>query len=271
MTDLFTLANLGTLLMLIFLQAVLGFDNLLYISIESGRVPAGQQRRVRRIGISLAIVFRIALLLLVVTAIQHVRASFMSVHWVDWLEFELNLHALIVLAGGAFIIYTAVKEIMHMLSVQDLGGDSKGTQRSVTSAITWIVLLNLVFSFDSILSAVALSDSLVVMAAAIVVSGLMMIVLADRVANFLKRNRLYEVLGLFILFIVGVMLVSEGGHLGHLKLAGYAIEPMAKSTFYFVIIILVIVDVVQSRYQKKLMAKAALDKAMPRGVAPVTH
>ena len=112
--------------------------------------------------------------------------------------------------------------------------------------------MNLVFSFDSILSAVALTDSLVIMATAIIVSGVLMIVLADHVAEFLKKNRLYEVLGLFILFVVGIMLVSEGGHLAHLSLAGQKVEAMPKSTFYFVITILVLVDIVQSRYQKKL-------------------
>ena len=112
--------------------------------------------------------------------------------------------------------------------------------------------MNLVFSFDSILSAIALTRVFAVMATAIVISGVLMIVLADKVSEFLKKNRMYEVLGLFILFIVGVMLVSEGGHLAHLDLFGYPIEPMAKSTFYFVIAILVVVDVAQSRYQKKL-------------------
>ena len=70
-----------------------------------------------------------------------------------------------------------------------------------------------------------------------------------------RKNRLYEVLGLFILLIVGVMLLSEGGHLAHLSLFSYPIEPMAKSTFYFVISVLVVVDIVQGRYQKKLIAQ----------------
>ena len=78
--------------------------------------------------------------------------------------------------------------------------------------------------------------------------------LADHVAEFLKKNRMYEVLGLFILFVVGVMLVSEGGHLAEVHLFGYVVEPMATSTFYFVIAILVIVDLVQSCYQKKLLS-----------------
>ena len=77
----------------------------------------------------------------------------------------------------------------------------------------------------------------------------------DRVSAFLSANRMYEVLGLFVLFIVGVMLVSEGGHLAHIKLYGYAVEPMAKSTFYFVLVVLLLVDFVQSRYQRKLMAQ----------------
>ena len=98
------------------------------------------------------------------------------------------------------------------------------------------------------------------MAAAIVVSGLMMIYLADTVAEFLKKNRMYEVLGLFILFIVGIMLLSEGGHLAHVHLFGYPVLPMTKTTFYFVLVVLVLVDIVQSRYQKKLLAQQAAER-----------
>ena len=112
--------------------------------------------------------------------------------------------------------------------------------------------MNLVFSFDSILSAMALSDVFWVMATAIVISGLLMIVLADKVSEFLERNRMYEVLGLFILFIVGIMLITEGAHLAQLKLMGNGIVAMSKTTFYFVIGVLVLVDIVQGRYQRKL-------------------
>jgi predicted tellurium resistance membrane protein TerC len=79
-----------------------------------------------------------------------------------------------------------------------------------------------------------------------------MIWLADRVAEFLQKNRMYEVLGLFVLFIVGVMLISEGGHLAHLKFFTFPITPMSKTTFYFVLSILLIVEIVQSKYSKKL-------------------
>ncbi len=252
MGEAFSLENLGTLMMLIFLQAVLGFDNLLYISIESKRVPEEKQQMVRRLGIGLAIVLRIVLLFVVVKAIALFQSPLFDLQLTGILEGAFNVHALIVLVGGVFIIYTALKEIMHMLAIQDLGEEAVDDKRSVGSAVAWIVAMNLVFSFDSILSAIALTDVFWVMAVAIILSGLMMIFLADTVSEFLKKNRMYEVLGLFILFIVGVMLLSEGGHLAHLKLGGYAIEPMAKSTFYFVIIVLVIVDIAQGRYQKKL-------------------
>ena len=254
MADLFTLHNLFTLGMLIFLQAVLGFDNLLYISIESKRVAADKQSMVRKFGIGLAIGLRIILLFAVVHAIDAFQEPFAALHLgEDVFHAEFNVHSLIVLAGGVFIMYTAVKEIFHMLSIEDVGADVEtGPQRSVGVAIAWIVAMNLVFSFDSILSAIALTDVFAVMATAIIISGVMMMVLADKVSEFLQKNRMYEVLGLFILLLVGVMLVSEGGHLAHIHLAGYVVEPMAKSTFYFVLIVLVLVDIAQGRYQKKL-------------------
>lgn len=297
----FTLEALFTLGMLVLLQAVLGFDNLLYISLESKRVDADKQSFVRKTGIGLAIILRIVLLFVVLLAIGSLQAPFFeyglepagpavahvehadergdgdqaeradhdpdeshSNHHVlrepsesgSIFACSFNVHSLITLLGGIFIIYTAFKEIMHMLAVHDL--DSHGSddrKRSVAMTITWIVLMNLVFSFDSILSAIALTHNVWVMSLAIISSGVLMIVMADQVSDFLQKNRMYEVLGLFILLIVGVMLVSEGGHLAHIHLFGNAIMPMAKSTFYFVIAIMVAVDVIQTRYQRKILAE----------------
>jgi len=109
-----------------------------------------------------------------------------------------------------------------------------------------------VFSFDSILSALAITDVFPVLAAAIVVSGIAMLVLADGVAAFLEKNRMYEVLGLFILLIVGVVLLGEGGEEAELLLFGFKVEAMSKTTFYFSVVVLFIVEIVQSGYQKKL-------------------
>mgnify|MGYP001107236461 FL=1 len=263
---------LFTLLMLVMLQAVLGFDNLLYISLESKKAPLDQQKRVRKIGILIAIVLRIILLFVLVSIIEFFQEpfSFLSGHFENVLDFAFNGHSIIVLAGGGFIIYTAIKEIWHMIGTTDLthnieGGETK-RKKSANAVIVSIVIMNLVFSFDSILAAIGLTSEIensttafIVMAIAIVVSGLLMLFLADRISVFLAKNRMYEVLGLFILFIVGIMLVTEGGHLAHLKIFGNEIVPMSKTTFYFVIVVLVIVDIVQGRYQKKLIKEEIAD------------
>jgi len=124
---------------------------------------------------------------------------------------------------------------------------------STGKAIAMIVIMNLVFSFDSILSAMALTNSYWIMATAIVIGGILMILAANKVAQFLQKNRMYEVLGLFILFLVGIMLISEGGEKSHLKILGNSIHAMNKTTFYFILVILVLIDIVQSKYQKNLL------------------
>ena len=253
LNELFTVGNFLTLGMLVLLQAVLGFDNLLYISIESKRVAPEKQSFVRKTGLALAIILRIVLLYVIMKLLAYVEEPFWTFAYPGIAEGALSGHAVIVLFGGAFILYTALKEISHMIAIEELGEGGDKNLRSVASAMFWIILMNLIFSFDSILSAIALTKVFEVMATAIIISGIMMIALADKVSDFLKKNRMYEVLGLFILFIVGIMLVSEGGHLAHLKIAGYEIHAMTKSTFYFVIGVLVIVDIVQSRYQKNCL------------------
>ncbi len=245
--------DLVTLGFLILLQAVLGFDNLLYISLESKRAPKDQQARVRRIGILMAIGLRIALLFGLVSLIEYVQEPLFGIDTL-LIAGHFNVHSIIVLLGGGFILYTAVKEIWHMMSLGDGTHLDEQQPRSVKSVIIWIVLMNLVFSFDSLLSAMALTDTFWVMATAIVIGGLLMLWLADRVSTFLAKNRMYEVLGLFVLFIVGIMLLSEGGHIAHLEFFGHEVTAMSKTTFYFVIVVLVLTDIVQGRYQKKLLA-----------------
>jgi predicted tellurium resistance membrane protein TerC len=255
------IGNIITLCMLVLLQAVLGLDNLLYISLESKRAPEDKQRMVRIWGIGLAIFLRIALLFVLINLIKYFQKTWFECPdtWSNWIEGHFNLHSIIVLLGGVFILYTAVKEVWHMIRLEEHDhGDEK--PKSVGWVVFWIVLMNVVFSFDSILSAMALTDTLWVMALAIVIGGVLMIVLADTVSNFLKKNRMYEVLGLFILLIVGIMLLSEGGHLAHLKFLGNEVEAMSKATFYFVIGVLIFIEIIQSRYQKKLIAAKEHEK-----------
>jgi len=301
MAELLTLEALFTLFMLILLQAVLGFDNLLYIAIESNKVGDPQDaKKVRKWGIAIAVTLRIVLLFLIVKLFALLAEPLFSIGLGKFIEGEFTAQALITLVGGGFIIYTAIKEIHHLLQVDHIEHSEGGGSRSVMGAIALIVAMNLVFSVDSILSAMAIAsvdaanivdnagailgqftgsivdckaaliaDPIVgavgceptktyqvpLMVIAILLSGLAMILLADRVTEFLKKNRMYQVLGLFILFLVGVLLVTEGAHLAHLKLFGFPIDAMSKSSFYLVVGVLIVTDVLSNRYQKRLWAQ----------------
>ena len=261
MADLLTIENMGNLLMLCFLQAVLGFDNLLYISIESQRAPVAHQKAVRRWGIIIAVALRIVLLFAMIALIDTLSEPF-HVFTGPWIEGGINFATVVFLLGGVFIMYTAVKEISHMLTMHHLDHDvEKKFGKSALRVVMLIVLMNLVFSFDSVLSALAITDVFPILATAILLSGFAMLALADGVTRFLEKNRMYEVLGLFILLIVGVVLIGEAGvaasHAMHddslaLKIFGYELVPMSKTTFYFSVVVLFAVEIIQSGYSRKL-------------------
>ncbi|MEQ8293923.1 MAG: tellurium resistance protein TerC [Roseovarius sp.] len=265
MADLLTIENLGNLLMLCFLQAVLGFDNLLYISIESQRAPVAQQKSVRYWGIIIAVALRVILLFVMIELIDALAEPFYVFDWEGVLTGGVNFATCVFIIGGIFIIYTAVKEIGHMLTIEHLDTDmSDKPGKSAAQVVIMIVMMNLIFSFDSVLSALAITDVFLVLATAIILSGLAMLLLADGVTRFLEKNRMYEVLGLFILLIVGVVLLGEAGqaaaHAVHdealaLRFFGYEVVPMSKTTFYFSVIVLVAVEVIQSGYTRKLNAQ----------------
>ena len=306
--EVFSVSGLFTLLMLLLLQAVLGFDNLLYISIESQRVGPEKASMVRRWGIGMAVVLRIVLLIIIVNVFALLAEPLFAIGAKGFIEGEFTVQALVTLAGGGFIIYTAIKEIHHLLAVDHIEHTEGSKSKSVMQAIVMIVAMNLVFSFDSILSAMAIANVEVanvvnasgdvistftgsvvqckadliatpiagavgcepgkdyqvwIMAIAILSSGIVMILLADYVADFLKRNRMYEVLGLFILFLVGVLLVTEGAHLAHLKLFGFPIDAMSKSSFYLVVGVLIITDIISTNYQKRLWAQREAELRSP--------
>ena len=265
MADILTFENLGNLAVLIFLQAVLGFDNLLYISIESQRAPKELQKSVRFWGIIIAVTLRIVLLFTMIQLIDALKDPFYIFDYPGIIEGGVNFSTVIFIFGGVFIMYTAFKEITHMLSIHDLEhGPQDKSGKSARQVIFLIVLMNLIFSFDSILSALAITDVFPVLAIAILLSGAAMLLLADGVTTFLKRNRMYEVLGLFILLIVGVVLLGEAGpaaaHAMHddslqIRVFGYELLPVSKTTFYFSVIVLVLVELIQTGYQKKLDAE----------------
>ena len=149
------IGSIGTLLMLIVLQVVLGFDNLLYIALESKKAPKNKQEYVRKLGITIAIILRLILLFLLVNLIENFKNPLIVINS-ELIQLNMNLHSLIVLFGGGFILYTSIKEIWHMiiLEVKEVETEKKSSKK----VILMIVLMNLIFSFDSILSAMALTS-----------------------------------------------------------------------------------------------------------------
>ena len=250
---LFTIQNLFTLGMLVLLQAVLGFDNLLYISLESQRVKGSQQSKIRKWGIGLAVLLRIVLLFALLKVLNLFTNELFALDIEGIIKGSFNLKSIVVLLGGVFLIYTALKEITHMMMLEE-NHEKERKPSSFAAVLFSIVIMNAIFSFDSILSAMALTQNFILMATAILIGGVLMVVLADKVTEFLKRNRMYEVVGLFILFLVGAMLLSEGAHDAGLTLFGHEIHAMSKGTFYLIIFVMVIVEMVQSRYQKRLLS-----------------
>ncbi|MGV6838671.1 MAG: TerC family protein, partial [Planktomarina sp.] len=240
--------------------------NLLYISIESQRAPVAQQRSVRFWGIILAVALRIVLLFVMIKLLASLTEPFLILD-TPYISGGVNFATVVFIVGGIFIMYTAVKEISHMLTIHHLSVDVEARSgKSAAQVVAMIVLMNLIFSFDSVLSAIAITDVFPVLAAAILLSGAAMLLLANTVTQFLQKNRMYEVLGMFILLIVGVVLLGEAGvaaaHAMHddslaLKIFGYPLVPMSKTTFYFAIVVLFAVEIIQTGYRRKLDAERA--------------
>jgi predicted tellurium resistance membrane protein TerC len=244
----FTLDNLVTLALLVLLQAVLGFDNLRYISQESKCVTVNEQKILRRYGLYIAVFLRIVFLFVFVKMIATFQSVLFSIVFPDVISVSFTLHSLIFLLGGIMIIYTATKKISHML-IRGKRGQRKPL--SFFRALLLIILMNLVFSFEAVVSMRALTDSLFMMLPAMLVGVALMVWLMGSISTFVKQYHRYEMLGLLILFLVGIMLVSEGGDLANLQLFGEAIEPMSKVAFYLVVVLMIVVDSVQGQYSKK--------------------
>ena len=135
--DLFSFENLANLGVLVVLQAVLGFDNLLYISIESQRAPAQHQANVRRWGILIALALRVVLLFLVIRLLDSFTAPFFSLGWEGVIEGSFNFATVVFLLGGAFLMWTAVKEIAHLLSIEDLEHEAEPASKSAARVVAF--------------------------------------------------------------------------------------------------------------------------------------
>jgi predicted tellurium resistance membrane protein TerC len=229
MIDLLTLfsqpATWAALLTLIVMEVVLGIDNLVFISILSNKLPETDRGRVRRIGIGLALIMRLGLLS-AIAFIVGLTAPVIDLGFVGSLDshgqpvFEtaLSWRDLILLAGGLFLVWKATKEIHHSVDDHDsddiLDKKKSVVSLSVGAAIIQIILLDIVFSIDSILTAIGMTDELPIMVVAVVVAVIVMLLAANPLGNFIAHNPTVVMLALGFLLMIGMVLIAEafGAH-----------------------------------------------------------
>ena len=229
MTDLITLfsdpAIWAALVTLIVMEVVLGIDNLVFISILSNKLPEESRQKVRRIGIGLALVMRLALLSAISWIVGLTAPVFdlgiagaVGAHGEPAFDTAFSWRDLILLGGGLFLVWKATKEIHHSVDDHDSDDmlDKKTNVATLTvgSAVVQIILLDIVFSIDSILTAVGMTDELAVMVVAVVVAVLVMLLAADPLGNFINRNPTVVMLALGFLLMIGMVLIAEafGAH-----------------------------------------------------------
>lgn len=225
-------------LTLTFLEIVLGVDNIIFISIASSKLPRDEQPKATNIGLLLAMVMRIALLF-GISWIIAMESSWFSIDW-PGVHGAFSGQSLILFAGGLFLLYKSVSEIHDKLEHED-NTEEEGAKKKSTlgSAIMEITVINIVFSFDSILTAVGMTNglkgALIIMITAVVVSVLIMMVFAVPVGRFVNRHPTIQMLGLSFLILIGFMLIAEGAHLAHLTIAGQSVGSIPKGYLYFAI------------------------------------
>jgi predicted tellurium resistance membrane protein TerC len=219
------------LVTLIVMEVVLGIDNLIFISILSNKLPEAHRGRARRIGIALALILRLGLLSTLAFIVSLTKPVFSLPFDVPGeIDLTFSWRDLILIAGGLFLVWKATTEIHEKVEPGDTHGvmDTKGrVARSFGAAIVQILLLDLVFSIDSILTAVGMTDDLPIMMTAVVVAVGLMLLAADPLANFIQKNPTVVMLALGFLLMIGAVLIADG--LGMHVPKGYIYAAMAFS------------------------------------------
>lgn len=222
-----------SLITLTFLEIVLGIDNIIFISIITDRLPEENQKRIRTIGLLLALVMRIILLSLITVIIQ-LKEPLFTIS-----EFEFSVRDLILVAGGLFLLAKSVSEIHEKIEGGHEQQVSKKTN-TVASIILQIIVLDIVFSFDSILTAVGLSNHLSIMITAVIIAMIVMIYFVEMISRFIKKHPTLQVLALSFLILIGFMLVIDGFHF-----------EVPKGYIYFALFFSVMVEIINMKIRKK--------------------
>ncbi|MBK6266625.1 TerC family protein [Marivirga sp. S37H4] len=234
MESLLTFDALISLLSLTLMEIVLGIDNIIFISILCNRLPLNQQDKARKLGLFLALLMRIALLF-AITWLVGLTAPLFTVF-----DFSLTSRDLILMLGGLFLIYKSTTEIHQKLEGEEEHEGEKKKLSTFKAVIVQIILLDIVFSFDSILTAVGLVNNIWIMVIAVVISLVIMLVAAKSISNFINKHPTVKMLALSFLLMIGVLLFIEGFHVH-----------VPKGYIYFAIFFSLVVEVLNLRMKSK--------------------
>jgi predicted tellurium resistance membrane protein TerC len=251
------------LLTLTFLEIILGIDNIIFISISAEKLEQKERKKATNIGLLLAMGMRV-ILLFGISYLIALSAPFWQIN-TSWITGGISWQAVILFAGGLFLLWKSVNEIRE--KVEETGEEEKElhqkASKSLTRAIVQIAVINLVFSFDSILTAVGMTnglsdnpqDALIIMVIAVVISILIMMIFANPVGEFIHKHPSLQILGLSFLILIGFMLITEAAHLSHLKVFDQTIGAIPKGYLYFTIAFSLMVEFINFKFRKGKTSK----------------
>jgi predicted tellurium resistance membrane protein TerC len=232
-------------------QIALGADNLIIITILASKLPPAQQAKAVRWGLIMAMAFRLVFLALVSWVLRiagepflHFDRTLLGIHF----EGSLSIKALVLVGGGLFLIWSGVKELR--LKIKGVEHEIEG-RASFGRVLATIVSLNLLFSVDSILTVVGMTDIYLVMAGSVVISVVLMLVFAEPIARFMRANPDFEILGLFVLLLIGFVLFLEGGHVAHMMVNGSEFPYIPQWITIFILLLMFSVDFYQNWLERK--------------------
>ena len=269
MLDILTSADAWVaLLTLTFLEIVLGIDNIVFISIVANKLPKEKQRKATNWGLLLAMVQRI-LLLFAVSLLVSLREPFYHID-ISWLHTGISGQSIILFCGGLFLLYKSTSEIHEKVELPKHGEKqlkSKGFS-SLSKAIVQIIIIDFIFSIDSILTAVGMTngisenpnDALVLMIIAVVISILIMMIFANPIRSFISKHPSVQLLALSFLILIGFMLITEAAHLSETRIFNREIGAIPKGYLYFAIAFSLLVEFLNMRLKRKIKMEKDSDQ-----------
>ena len=242
------------LLTLTFLEIILGIDNIIFISISANKLPEKQVKKATLLGLALAMITRI-ILLFGVSYLIALKDPFYSID-IGWFKTGLTGQSIILFLGGLFLLHKSTKEIRQKVEHTNEEEVLKSPKViSFSSVIIQIILIDIVFSFDSILTAVGMTNgiegALIIMIIAVIVSILVMMIFSNSISSFVNKNPTIQMLALSFLILIGFMLITEGAHLSHTAFFNKTVGAIPKGYLYFAIAFSLGVEMLNLKIRKK--------------------